>query len=132
MSKKTGLMAVAAVAAMLAGCVSTGVQVDTHKLEAFKVGETTEAEARAALGPPTSVSTYSGGRILSYVGIHAQAHAINFVPIVGAFAGGADSSMTSVTLTFGPDGKLKDMQSSQSATGANTGLAAGHGPDVKP
>jgi len=113
----------------LIGCVSSGTQVKDTALSQFRKGQTTEADVVKALGPPQSTMTSSGGgRVISYVGMHAQTKAATFVPIVGLFAGGASSHVSVVTFTFDRDGKLTDYMSQQSEAGARSGFGAGSQP----
>jgi outer membrane protein assembly factor BamE (lipoprotein component of BamABCDE complex) len=95
--------------ALAAGCVSTGRRVDQAAVQSFTVGVTTAAEVERALGRPNTTTVTNGIRSVSYQHVRASATGLTFVPIVGAFAGGATSHMESVTLTFGPDGRLTDI-----------------------
>lgn len=113
-------------AALIAGCVSSGTQVKDAQLDQFQKGVTTEADVTKALGPAQSVSrTSDGKRILVYVGTHAQAKASSFIPVVGLFTGGATAHVTTVSFTFGPDGKLADYTSSESNSDVRTGIVSG-------
>lgn len=113
--------------ALVAACTSSGVKVDQSKLGALQPGMTTVDQAIAALGKPTNTIIQSdGGRIIQYTYIHAQAKAINFVPVVGLFAGGADTETTTLTVNFGKDGKMTNYTSSQGSNEVGTGLASGH------
>jgi len=62
-----------AAAAVLAGCMSMGVMADLDKVAKFQKGVTTEAEAIAQLGPPTTVSSYGDIKTIAYSG--TQSHA---------------------------------------------------------
>jgi len=121
---------VSVIALALVGCVSTGTQVKDSALTQFHNGVTTEADIVKALGPAQSVTTVNGRRFVSYIGVHAQAKASTFIPIVGAFVGGASSQASSVTFRFGQDGKLIDYSSTQSNVGSVSGLAAGYQPSA--
>lgn len=112
-----------AASALLCGCVSSGTQVKDSALAQFQKGTTTEAQVIQALGPPQgSSNSMSGLRTISYVGMHAQPTAASFIPIVGIFAGGADTHTSVVTFRFGADGKLADMTSQQSDASARVGV----------
>lgn len=90
----------------------------------MKAGQTTYADVTAQLGPPTSVSTKSDGtKIAVYYSIHAQARPASFIPVVGLFAGGADSRSSSVVFRFDAASKLIDFTSSQTGVGASNGTA---------
>ena len=110
----------------LAGCFSTGVKVDQSKLSSLRTGETTYDQAVALLGKPTNtVMRSDGSRMATYMYIHAQPNAVNFVPVVGAFAGGATSESTTLMVNFGPDGKMTTYTSSQGSNQVGTGLMSG-------
>ena len=84
----------------LSACASSGVMVDQSKVSAFKEGVTTEADVYAALGKPTSVTTTTDSKIVSYVGSQVQVKGASFIPVVGLFAGGADSKVSVLSLIF--------------------------------
>jgi len=104
--------------------------VADSQLAQFEKGKTKEADVVKALGPATSVTTTNGIRTLSYAGVHAQPRASSFIPIVGAFVGGADSQVSIVVFQFDADGVLETMSSTQSSSGTTTGIAAGTTPNV--
>ena len=87
-------------------------------------GVSTEADVRAALGAPTGVSVVNGQRLLVYSGASYAMRPQSFIPIVGAFAGGADWRASHVLVTIGSDGRVADVQSHHQEQGATTGLAA--------
>jgi hypothetical protein len=109
----------------LGGCASHGVMVAPEKVATLKRGVSTEADAVATLGQPTSITNYNGVRVLVYSGAQAQARPASFIPFIGPFVGGADSQASVVMLHFGTNGILTDVVSSQSRTGSGTGFAAG-------
>jgi len=49
-------------------------------------------------------------------------NAVNFIPFVGALAGGTDATATTVAFNFGADGKLVEIASNVRDTGMKTGL----------
>jgi len=107
-------------AVLLTACASSGVMVDQNKVGTFKEGVTTEADVYAALGKPTSVSTSTGTKILMYYGSQAQVKAATFIPVVGLFAGGSDSKVSMLMLTF-KDGVLTNINNTQSGSSVSTG-----------
>lgn len=114
------------VAAALTGCAASGVKVtDTH-LSSFKQGETTEHEVVAALGQPTTRMRLPDGTVMLVYAYSAYSvRPSTFIPIVGGFVGGADGQASSVSLTFGPDGKLLNTASSASTFGTGQNAASG-------
>ena len=110
----------------LTTCAATGVRVDADKVSALKIGQTSFADAVAALGPPTSqMHLGNGTMIVSYSYVQVSARPESFIPIIGPFVGGADSRASSVTLRFAPDGRLADVISSESQYGTGTGVFSG-------
>lgn len=110
---------------LLASCVSSGVKVDPSKLSQFHKSETTYSEVIEKLGKPSqSAVLQDGTKVISYIWVSAQARPESFIPIAGAFVGGADSENSIVTLTFNGDGILQNYTSSQGSTGTGTGFEA--------
>lgn len=111
---------------LIGGCMSMGTQVKQDQLNGFAKGSTTYSDVTARLGQPNTVSTKSNGtRIALYTYVHSQARPETFIPIVGAFVGGADSKVNSAEFIFGQDDKLLEYSLSESNYGSGTGLAAG-------
>lgn len=110
----------------LAACAASGREIKPEQLAQLKKGETTVAQAEAILGKPTNRMVNSdGGTILSYGYSRVQARPETFIPIVGAFVGGADSYGSYVSLVFDNNGVLERYIASQHAAGAGQGLASG-------
>lgn len=124
-------LAAAVLLIMLGGCAASGVKVTEDQARQFERGKSTYADVVGKLGPPnSSVSLSSGMRVISYAYVEAAARPATFIPIVGAFVGGADARSNVVTFTFGPDGILTNYIASSSQTG--TGLGASAGTNVQP
>ena len=112
-------------ALILAGCVSGGTKVTESDISGFQKGVTTESQVIAKLGRPTATSvTDTGIRIDVYAYVHASPKAIDFVPIVGSIAGGANANSTTVTFTFNNAGILTAYSSSSSASDVRTGMGS--------
>jgi outer membrane protein assembly factor BamE (lipoprotein component of BamABCDE complex) len=108
--------------AALAGCMSTGVEVRPDQTADFRNGVTTRADVLARLGAPTTQATLpDGSTMLVYAFSAAQARPASFIPIVGAFAGGADARSSMASFQFAPDGVLKSSSSSSSQSGSQLG-----------
>ncbi|MDH4481432.1 MAG: hypothetical protein QE279_01845 [Rhodoferax sp.] len=119
-------------AALLGGCASSGTQVSEAAALQFKEGETTEAQIIAKLGKPTSVSIASGMKFISYSGMQYQVKGATFIPIVGAFAGGADYTMSMAMYQIGANGVLEKITYSTSGTGTRSGVAPAAMESVEP
>jgi outer membrane protein assembly factor BamE (lipoprotein component of BamABCDE complex) len=110
----------------LTACMSMGTKVDQDKLARFEKGKTTYAEVVQQLGKPTQSTLNSDGtRTVVYTYMQSQAKAANFIPIVGAFTGGADTENTSVMLNFDKDSVLTNYSATQGSTAIGTGLSSG-------
>jgi outer membrane protein assembly factor BamE (lipoprotein component of BamABCDE complex) len=118
------ILVVAGTALVLAGCMSSGTKVDERQLTGFERGVTTEDQVIAKLGKPdTRERLDDGTRIDKYTYVHASPKAVNFVPVVGLFAGGANGKSTTVRFTFDQNGLLKSYSTEVSNVDVRTGLA---------
>jgi hypothetical protein len=89
----------------------------------FQKGVTTEQQVIAALGPPSaSTQTSADIAVLVYTHVDARPDAIDFVPIVGALAGGAQAHSTVVSFTFDGRGVLTDYSATAADSPVHTGL----------
>ena len=110
----------------LAACMSTGVKVDQAKVTSLRPGKTTCTEAIALLGKPTSTMLQSDGtKEVQYVYVQAQTTAASFIPIAGAFVGGADTEQTMFTMKCDKNDVLKTYSSSQGSSAMGTGILSG-------
>lgn len=122
--KNTIILAAAAV--LLTACAAAGVRVSDDQLATLKVGETTEGAAVSALGAPVTRARLADGTVmLVYSYVETKVRPATLIPIVGAFAGGADSRVSTATLIFDANGKLKSTSSSATQVGSGTGFSAG-------
>ncbi|CAN7597868.1 outer membrane protein assembly factor BamE [Pseudorhodoferax sp. LjRoot39] len=119
-------LAIAVVSVALAACAAGGVKVTDDQLTSLKAGETTKAQVLAMLGAPTmQMRLADGTSIVVYSYYEAKVRPATFIPVVGAFAGGSDSSTNTATLRFDAADRLIDTTSSSSAMGSGMGAAAG-------
>ncbi|MFD2234830.1 hypothetical protein [Phaeospirillum tilakii] len=119
--------AIAAISVVaLAGCAASGVQVKEEQLAQFEPGKTTVQDVVASIGKPSNQMLLpDGSRVLVYSYAQVQTRPETFIPIVGAFVGGADMKTNSATLTFDRAGLLKTVSASSGATGTGMGLSSG-------
>jgi hypothetical protein len=82
-----------ALAAALAACgASAGREVDKSKVATYQKGVTSCSQIRADLGQPLETSTdVDGAKQLTYGKTETTLNGATFVPIVGIFAGGAET-----------------------------------------
>lgn len=110
-------------ALLLAGCVSAGTQVSERQAGQFQKGVTTEQQVVAKLGQPTTTTLNADGtRVDTYTFTRATPNAVDFVPIVGLFAGGAHGRTTNVSFNFNKGGVLTGYKSSSSKVDVHTGI----------
>ena len=125
------ILCAAVLAAVLAGCASSGVQVTEEQTSKFVKGKTTRSEVIQSLGPPGSQTKVSDGTtLISYTYAEMKTHPMTFVPFVGAFAGGADAHTHTVQLRFDAKDRLQEMTTVDTAN--TTKMGAGSGSDTPP
>lgn len=110
----------------LTACAASGVQIKPEQLSKFERGKTTYQDVVASLGKPNfTTMTADGTRTATYVYAESSIRPATFIPIVGAFAGGADMRSNSVMIMFDRDGVLQNYTASEGAMGTATGLSSG-------
>jgi hypothetical protein len=108
----TGI-AIAAFLAVGANPCFAAKPITSEEAASFKIGEATQEDVTRAFGKPGTISADSDGQtILIYSSYRTHVKAVTFVPFVGMFAGGAKANMSTVSFTFGKDGKLTKYLSS--------------------
>lgn len=101
---------------------SYGGKIEPFTLSQFKTGQTTYNDVISTLGPPGALQTRSDGeRFATYSYFEGKVRPATFIPIVGFFAGGADTQSQSVTFDFDPNGVLKSYTTSQAQACSGTG-----------
>lgn len=111
------------IAALTAGCVSSGINVSQADIASFTPGQTTEAQVIARLGEPSNAATAPDGtKTDMYIHVAASANAASYVPVVGLLAGGSTSRTNSATFVFNRAGVLVSTASGQGHSNMNTGL----------
>jgi outer membrane protein assembly factor BamE (lipoprotein component of BamABCDE complex) len=111
---------------ILAACAASGVQVTPEQLAKLERGKTTYSQVVTALGKPNfTTATADGNRTATYMYFETSVRAATFIPIVGAFAGGADTRTNSVTMIFDKAGTLQNYSATEGAMGTGTGFASG-------
>ena len=124
-------LAILACAAILAGCVASGVRVTEEQARQFERGKSTYTEVLTKLGQPNSTVALSNGmRVISYSYVEAAARPATFIPIIGPLVGGADARSNVVTFTFDAQGVLTNYTAAVSQSGS--GFGAGAGTQVQP
>lgn len=113
-------------AIVLTGCASAGKEISTAQATQFEKGKTTKDQIIDTLGQPTGQSIMSDGRqSISYTFSKVQTRPETFIPLIGAFVGGADLRSSNVTYIFSQNGVLESFSQSSNTTGSGTGINAG-------
>jgi len=103
------LIALAGVA--VGGCVSAAGQkkiTNQDVVNQIVVGKSTKADVKALLGEPANALPYGDNdEMWMYHYTRGERRATSFIPYAGAFIGGADSKMATLTVRFGSDGIVK-------------------------
>ena len=124
-----------AVTISLVGCVTIGRQLDQNSVESIRKGETTKEEVVKLLWSPDQITRDSNGNtIMMYLYMRMTTKAASFIPVVGMFAGGANTQNQTVIIVVGQNGIVSDITSSQGSSESGFGGSAGRPaklPDVE-
>ncbi|WNM63511.1 hypothetical protein [Candidatus Nitrospira neomarina] len=126
---------------IVSGCVSGGNPsvMDQELTAQIQLNTSTKEDVRQILGQPNGVSRHSGSysaiaglplsisqsniEVWSYSHMNVDVDAATFIPIVGFFAGGATSNMSTFTVVFDENGIVRHISTTQ--TQGRSGLGAG-------
>ncbi|WP_158923487.1 outer membrane protein assembly factor BamE [Acidisphaera sp. S103] len=100
------------VALPLAGCggsqMGSSAVADPNKQAQIQKGVSREADIQMLFGAPNGKSfTENGDEVWTYSYSKTQVNAATYVPVVGMFAGGAQSDTSVLTVTFDRNGVVK-------------------------
>ena len=139
-AKLLSALLVASLAVTILGCVSSGnpnVRDETLTSQ-IQINVSNKEDVRRILGQPDSTSRQSGSLIMipglpaspgtvveswNYTHIDVEVNGATFIPIVGLFAGGATSSVSSFAVIFDDKGVVRHISSTQST--GQSGVGAG-------
>lgn len=126
---------------IVSGCVSSGnpSAMDQDLISQIQLDTSTKEEVRQILGQPNSISRHSGSysgfpelplymsktnmEVWSYSYMNVDVDAATFIPIVGLFAGGTTSNVSTFTVVFDEKGIVRHISSTQ--VQGRSGLGAG-------
>ncbi|MFM0149508.1 hypothetical protein, partial [Paraburkholderia sp. RL18-085-BIA-A] len=110
--------------ALLAGCVSAGVEVRPEQMANFRHGVTTLQDVVTALGPASAETALDdGSTLLVYTYVTSRPHPESYLPFIGSLVGGADTHSSAAVFLFDPHGILKSANTTASNVG--TGVSSG-------
>lgn len=97
---------------LVAGCYSAGQKriADDSVIQKIQPGKTTKAEVLQLLGRPVSMIMMPDGSeqwLYQYIG--STVRAASFIPVVGLFAGGADTEVHNLQLFIRQDGVVEKL-----------------------
>ena len=118
-------------ACLLVGCVSVGRKIDQSAANRIEKGKTTREQVIRLIGSPDQITIRGDDTVFLYQYMRATAKPETFIPIVGAFVGGANVQNQMIMITFSPDGKVKDVLNTRGSTEASQGLATGNKAELK-
>ena len=106
------LAALIAVAGLVTGCAtSSGTKVEASSLSFIQKGKTTKSELVSKLGQPDETGVDSNGKeTVSWIHSNSRTDAKTFIPIAGAFIGGATSENTTLKVILDKRGVVSDYE----------------------
>lgn len=114
---------------LLCGCASSGRRFDTQAAAQIQKGTTTKAQVQQLVGLPQQIGKDSdGNETWSYLYSRSTTKGSTFIPIAGAFMGGANVQNQSLVVKFGPDGVVTFTD--LSFGGMSTDMDAGAGKPI--
>lgn len=117
--------------AVLSGCVSAGRPIDQNAVSQIKEGISTKDDVVRLMGQPYQISKRSGGLTeFTYVFVQASPKASSFIPVIGAFVGGANVSQQTLVVAFDDSNTVKSFTSTTSAGDSGYGMTAQQGQSV--
>jgi hypothetical protein len=122
-----GIISATLFMALVAGCASSGAKVTQSAMLQFTAGLSTCGDVRARLGEPNVMmpSAENPSKIVwIYAYSAAQSHPENFIPVVGAFAGGLDHEATVAAFRFTSDCVLDTTRYASLNSGSGMNLEA--------
>lgn len=122
MKKVTALILAVSV---IIGCASVVRELDQGAVGKIQKG-TTKSQVFDLIGiPDNAFYTGNGDVIWSYIYVPATVKAATVIPSAGPSAGVVKKQQQSLTITFGPDGVVKNIMSGVGGKEANTKLSPG-------
>jgi outer membrane protein assembly factor BamE (lipoprotein component of BamABCDE complex) len=113
--------------AVLVGCASVGRKLDPQKVAQIRNGMSRQ-EVIGLVGSPDQMTRTGGGEtVFLYHYARATAKAESFIPIAGAFMGGANVQNQMLQVVFSAEGVVKDFTSTYGATETGVGASSGSG-----
>jgi outer membrane protein assembly factor BamE (lipoprotein component of BamABCDE complex) len=119
--KKRSVLSLFLIALFIAACASQGNRslagaTEQNVSDNIEVGTTTKGDVKAAYGSPLSIDFIdAGNEVWKYRFGKAHVTGKSFIPIYGAFAGGAKGQMKELTVLFDTQGIVRKFAFTDSA-----------------
>ena len=107
----------------VSACASSGNKqiTDTGAVAKIEEGKSTKADVRALVGEPTKVNFRENNtEVWEYVYTRGQVRPATFVPVVGWFAGGMDTTGSTLTILFNNNGIVQKVGSGKISGGGGS------------
>jgi outer membrane protein assembly factor BamE (lipoprotein component of BamABCDE complex) len=107
----------------VSACASAGNKqiTDTAAVAKIEEGKSTKADVRALVGEPTKVNFRDNNtEVWEYVYTRGQVRPATFVPVVGWFAGGMDTTGSTLTILFNNNGIVQKVGSGKISGGGGS------------
>lgn len=96
-------------AVLVDGCASAGTKIEQSSVSQIQKGKTTKPEVIALLGAPMSASLMGDGKeMMMWSYAQTQIKGATLIPIVGIFAGGSNTKMTTFQVILNKDKIVED------------------------
>ena len=126
MTKLNALLGTIFAAVILAGCASSGREINTENALKIEKGVSTKADVKRLVGEPQQIANDSeGNQTWTYKYERATAKGTSFIPIAGAFMGGVNTQNQTLVVKFNPEGTVTFVESSYGGMSVDTGATAG-------
>jgi outer membrane protein assembly factor BamE (lipoprotein component of BamABCDE complex) len=107
----------------ISACASTGNKqiADTGTVSKIEVGKSTKADVRALVGEPTKVDFRENNtEVWEYAYTRGQMRPATLIPVVGWFAGGMDTTGSTLTIVFNKDNIVQKVGSGKISGGGGS------------
>lgn len=116
-------LALALCLVFLFGCASVGNKQigEAGTVAKIEEGKSTKADVRSLVGQPTKINFKdNGNEIWEYIYSKGQLRPATFVPVVSWFAGGVDTTASTLTVLFDEKGVVKKVGSGKISGGGGS------------
>jgi len=114
------------------GCASAGHKLNPDQAAKIEKGVTTREQVINYLGSPDQITQINNGDVVfSYHYVRTTIKPQTLIPYIGLFIGGSNLQNQFFTVTFGPDGIVKNTFTTHGSSESNLGIMTGSKPDVQ-